>query len=272
MSTVMEELFYSKEFVSFMFRKICYSLLALAILLTGQATFDAYYKPKFHNRFRHIPVNPDHETVKKLTLSGSSSYVIGQLYTKFAPSQTPVYVVDLQEKSTDFIKSYPQHWFGYDKGSVKNLWNRYKYYSRRLVLTGKLHHAPNDFMPAETLVTFQDLNYVSLLQTRKKVPDQAFIDQLISFMKSVPNQTHLHVYCREGKGRTSIVLLMMDILLTQGKIPLAQLIDRHHQVGSEDLLDTTIWENGTYTPEMLQMRKAFIERFYEDVRQGKYPL
>ncbi len=255
-----------------MHKKILYSLIAIVTILIGQFVFDAHYKPTFHNRFREFPPINSTVAIKKLTLSGSSSYIIGHLKEKLAHRSQPIYIVDLQEKATDFIQGYPQHWFGYEKTNEHNWFNRYKYFSRRLILTGKLHHQPSDFLPALKIVEDQGFQYVSLLQTRKKVPDQAFIDQLISFLRSVSQGAHLHVYCREGKGRTSIVLLMMDIWLSQGKIPLEQLVSIHHKAGSEDLLDTTIWENGTYTPEMLQARKAFIEQFYKDVQQGKYPL
>lgn len=256
-----------------MLKKFRALALIMIALLVGQVVFDAHYKPTFYNRFREIPAIETSYEAKKLTLSGSSSYVIGHLSPKFSQQHNPIYVIDLQEKATDFIKNYPQHWLGYDKNLPEKNWlNRYKYYGRRLILTGKFRHTPLDFTPANDVVSAQKLLYIPLLQTRKKVPDQAFVDQLITFLKSLPEDAHLHVYCREGKGRTSIILLMIDIWRSQGQIPLDQLVKAHHQAGSEDLLDTTIWENGTYTPEMLQRRKAFIQQFFDDVRRGQYPI
>jgi hypothetical protein len=253
-------------------KRIGYILIGILILWVGQMTFEAHYRPSFYNRFRDIPDISTHENDKKLTLSGSSSYVIGHLRNKFKTRSTPIYVIDLQEKDTDFINNYPQHWLGYDKNRLHHSWpNNYKYLSRRLILTGKLFHE-NDFRSAHDVVSGQGLIYISLLQTRKKVPDQRFVDKLIGFLRSVPNDAHLHVYCREGKGRTSLILLMIDIWRTQAKIPLNELVSKHHLAGSEDLLDTTLWEGGTYTAEMLQNRKNFVVNFYHDVRNGKYPL
>ena len=52
----------------------------------------------------------------------------------------------------------------------------------------------------------------------------------------------------------------------QKTVSLEDIVQRQHLLGSEDLLDTTVWRNGTYTQEQLEKRKRFIEKFYEEMR------
>jgi hypothetical protein len=260
-----EYIFMSKRF----YRIIGLITLCFVLLAIG----DAYYKPYFNNGFRKIPTSQPTLTHKPLTISGSSSYGLHQLQKKLAQRDAPVYVVDLQEKANLFLAKLPEHWYGYDKDGQKKSWQeRLHHYSRRVALTGKFSHYRSNFKAPEQLIKDQGFSYVSLLQTRKKVPDQAFIDDLIKFLKSLPNQAHLHIYCREGKGRTSIVMLMIDIWRTQAQVDLANLIESHHKAGSENLFDTTVWQKGSYTKEMLESRKTFILQFYQDVKDGKYPI
>jgi hypothetical protein len=66
-----------------------------------------------------------------------------------------------------------------------------------------------------------------------------------------------------------MMLVMLDIMKNAPTVSLHDIVKRQHLLGSEDLLNTTVWARGTYTKKQLEQRRDFITQFYEFVCQRK---
>jgi len=72
-----------------------------------------------------------------------------------------------------------------------------------------------------------------------------------------------------GKGRTTFLLVMLDILKNAPIVSLENIVKRHHALGSINLFNTNKWKHGTYTNQKLERRKKFVEDFYAFIVQRK---
>ncbi|MBL8676346.1 MAG: hypothetical protein JNJ47_02820 [Alphaproteobacteria bacterium] len=95
------------------------------------------------------------------------------------------------------------------------------------------------------------------------------IDKILTFYDNIPRNSWLHFHCSHGKGRTSLMLVMLDTMENAPQVSLNDIVKRQHLLGSEDLFSTEVWENGTYTKEQLENRKEFVEKFYQFICQRK---
>lgn len=92
--------------------------------------------------------------------------------------------------------------------------------------------------------------------------DWSYMDDVIRIFEQVPEDGHLYIHCKNGRGRTSTFLILHDIFKNAKKMSLDDIVNRHYCVGREDLYNTTVWRGGNWTREGLEARKALIESFY----------
>lgn len=92
--------------------------------------------------------------------------------------------------------------------------------------------------------------------------NQNYIDDIINYFESLPKGAELYVHCAHGRGRTTTFLVMYDIFRNGKKVPLNDITNRHFCLGRENVLNTKLWAQGTWTQEALDARKDLIERFY----------
>lgn len=102
--------------------------------------------------------------------------------------------------------------------------------------------------------------------------DQHYMEDVIKFFESLPKDAILYIHCAHGKGRTTTFLVLYDIFLHRKNLTLQQIADRHYCLGREDVMDTQLWDGGSWTEEALQARKNLVERFYQYMTsQDAYP-
>ena len=95
------------------------------------------------------------------------------------------------------------------------------------------------------------------------------IDEIIAFYDSKPPKSWYHFHCLNGKGRTSLLLVMLDIIKNAPRVSLEDIVKRQRFLGSEDLFDVEVWKGGSYSKNRLEQRKKFVEKFYQFVSQRK---
>ncbi len=180
----------------------------------------------------------------------------------------PVYIFDLLGEEHYYIQGLPERWYGYvystkvgEVGHKRSI--RKKLHS--LFYTGKLHHTPNEAQTEQELVKELGFNYLGSSQERHQVPTPEQVDSFIQAITELPNNSWVHFHCSAGKGRTTIAMVMFDIIKNGKNVALEDIVQRHQLLGSENLLDTKVWRNGSYTKEMLENRKRFILAFYQYV-------
>lgn len=189
----------------------------------------------------------------------------------------PLSFVELKEKLPDkkiivvqgmndrhgFYKGIPTGRLGY-KGNptLKNyLW--------RLYYTGSLRAFPDETVPEKIEAQNHNLEYVTFPIGSKFTTADETVDKFVDFIDQLPQETWAFFHCNQGQGRTTMMLVMSDILKNAPQVSLKDIVKRQHLLGSEDLFNTTPWAAGTYRKSMLEDRKSFIEKFYVFVCQRK---
>lgn len=173
-------------------------------------------------------------------------------------------IVNAEFEITKYVKGLPITLLGYENKELA-----LKYYIRRLVFTGTTEVRP-DLIHSE-LIEAKKYGFIYknlVIGSRFKTHDEN-VDELITLFDNFAQKAWIHFHCTHGKGRTSMLLVMLDIMINAPKVALKDIIKRQHLLGSVDLSDTVTWLKGGYTTKQLETRKRFIEEFYEFVRQRK---
>jgi hypothetical protein len=253
-----------------------YVLPSCMVLLAGLYLFDMQKVselPRFRRCDDSFKIDdgkplPTRKGFDTLNISGSRRPTQGGLVKYLGGIQMPVYSFDLQLEDHYFIKGSPERWYGYQQSEAvgvdeKNI--QLRHYIRRLIHTGKLHHDANDVQTEKQMTEEVGFHYVGIAQKRHRVPQAEQVDQFLDVLKTIPQPAWIHFHCNVGQSRTTIAMVMYDILKNGKEIPLEDIVRRHKLIGSEDLFDTEVWANGSYTKEMLEIRKDFIKAFYRYV-------
>lgn len=238
-------------------------ILALTILIAW-VMLDGYRVYRFRTSQDETSVTSDVDRtgLKELHLSGSNEIVFRDLYKKLENVNLPIYVVDLSSESLGYIGEFTADFFGYSLESPK-----IKHYIRRLLILGQLDVRESDLRTeAEVAATYQ-FHYTHIPLKARVIPQSNFVDSFVNELESIPQQAWIHIHCQSGRGRTSLAMVMVDIFKNYDQVSLDDILRRQYLLGSQDLADTSLWRNGTYTQQMLNDRKAFIISFYYYIKQ-----
>jgi hypothetical protein len=211
---------------------------------------------------------PTREGLEMLNISGSRRPTQGGLIKYLGDKNMPVYSFDLQLEGHYFIKGSPERWFGYQRVDTVGVDDKnasLRHYIRRLIHTGKFRNDPQDVQSEKEMTEAAGFHYVGICQTRHRVPLAEQVDLFIESVNNIPQPAWIHFHCNGGRSRTTIAMVMYDIMKNGTKVSLQDIVQRHKLLGGEDLFDTEVWKNGSYTKDMLEVRKAFIEDFYRFV-------
>ncbi len=97
-------------------------------------------------------------------------------------------------------------------------------------------------------------------------PPDAAVDDFITFSKSRPPSTWLHLHCDTGLGRTTTFMTIIDMMANSGRASAAALIERQHRLGGSDLANTSDRSSARATGK--RARLEFLENFYRYCRQS----
>jgi hypothetical protein len=172
-------------------------------------------------------------------------------------------IVNAEPKSIGYINALPASLFKY--GNKKLGWRRY---IRRLLITGTLSDRSDRVSSEAEEAKKYGFDYEPVIIGSRFTASDQDIDKIIIFLDNLPKNTWLHFHCKHGAGRTSMLLVMLDMMKNAPKVALHDIVQRQHLLGSVDLFDTNFW-GGVYTKDMLENRKKFIEQFYEFICQRK---
>lgn len=203
-----------------------------------------------------------------LHISGSCRPSAIALKKALSNINMPIYIFDLLGEDHYYIQGMPERWYGYkyspiigeskDKRSLRTILHS-------LIYTGTLHHTEEDAQTERELIEEIGFHYIGTNQERRTAPTPEQVDDFIQTVVSLPNPCWIHFHCSAGRGRTTVAMVMYDILKNGKTVFLEDIIRRHQLLGSENLFDITVWSNGRYTKEMLKGRKDFVISFYKYV-------
>lgn len=245
-------------------------LLSLAIVLVFDY-FDSFNVPRFRrsdDSFKPVDIAPSREGLDDLHVSGSKRPSPQGLKVLLGDKGMPVYIFDLQCEGHYYLNGSPQAWYGYrwDEqvgGDARSL--LIKHYARRLIYTGKLYPTVEDAEDEKEAMAKVGFNYLMIPVSRGTIPTASQVDTFIESLDALPQPSWVHFHCYNGAGRTSIAMIMFDTLRNGKNLPIEEIALRQHLLGSENVLDTVIRPNGTYTKAALERRRDFLIAFHHYV-------
>ena len=240
--------------------------IGLFIGLLFYLFFEAFFDRNFRTTQDTIWFNQqvDLTGLRELQASGGTSVRFPDLKRRLSHIKGDKTIVDGISEFHGYVRGIPTTFFAY-----QNPHPHWKYYIRRLVLTGTTEVQPKLMVSEAEEARKHGFSYIDIKVGSKFISSEKAIDEIVKFFDTLPKNEWVHFHCHYGKGRTSIMLVMFDIMKNAPKVSLNDIVKRQHLLGSEDLLNTVVWRKGSYTKEQLEERRDFITKFYEFVCQRK---
>lgn len=246
-------------------KKVIIGGIGAFVLILTLFFFDAFYARNFRSMEDKIGSTQeiDLRGIQNVHASGGSPTCFTFLKWKLRRIEGPIIIVDAMSEYHGFIKSIPTALLGYHKPA------KLKHIIRRFLLTGSIDVLPELVISEEEEAKKYNFDYEKVNISSIFISNDEDIDNILTFYDRIPENAWLHFHCSHGKGRTSLMLVMLDMMKNAPQVSLDDIVKRQHLLGSEDLFNTEVWENGTYTKEQLENRKEFVEKFYDFICQRK---
>lgn len=181
-----------------------------------------------------------------------------------------LYVVNLKDEAY-YLNGNRAGYYGIDiKEGIPRFKNTEKWYN---ALTHKarriMDSVPDDinkveglFKESEALAVY-GIHYIHLDLMRQEFSQEwDFVDRMLEIFETLPKGAWVHFHCAGGKGRTTTAIIMYDIFRNRVNGSVNDVLKHHYCLGGENINNTTVHANGTWTKENLEGRKALIETFY----------
>ncbi len=229
------------------------------------------------NNFRKSSDKINIDKDKNLNLSGLSSLNISgskqfsesnlPLVIKAIGTHFPISIVDLRQESHGFINEYPVSWansknnanMGLTKDQVlldeNNKLNSIPlntpitFYNKDMTIT------PTRVNSEKQLVNSKGLPYIRIPVTDGKTPTYDMVDYFVELVKSQPKDTWLHFHCKQGIGRTTVFMIMYDMLKNSNEVSKDDIIQRQLLLAGFDEKHIKSFHN--------EERDKFLEEFYK---------
>jgi len=237
----------------------CISLVLFVI-------WNVYFTDSFRTMQDPIPSSEkvDLRGLREIQASGGDLPRFPSLQRRLQYIKVEKMIVNAEFEKVEYAKGIPTSLLGY-RGKTPG----FKHYIRRFILTGTTNIRP-DLISAEAKEAEKyGFQHKDVIIGSRFTTSNKNIEEIVTFFDTLPKNIWLHFHCAHGLGRTSMLLIMLDIMKNAPEVALQDIVKRQHLLGSVDVFDTTIWDGGGYTKEQLENRKKFIEKFYEFVVQRK---
>lgn len=245
------------------------SLVFLAIIATViyLLSTDGYTDAPFRTMQDKIEASEsvDLTGLREISASGGPMPDFPTLKNQLGFVKQPIIIIDGMKEHHGYIKDLPITFFGYYRKKPD-----LRHYLRRLFFTGTFQEKPEQILHEREIAKHYGFGYQNVKIDSKLATPDAAVDEFVAYFDQAPQNAWFHFHCRHGKGRTSIALVMLDIMKNAPKVALEDIVRRQYLLGSVNLSDVAAWrKNSTYPSKALEKRKKFIEEFYAFIVQRK---
>lgn len=267
-------------------------LLILAIsfsnsYLSATTTVEVY--PIFDSQEHKLPynfrsviqrscVNVNFKGLDQLKISGSAQFSENTFYAMLQTLAVPpnqLTIIDLREESHGFINGMAVSWTDGNNFANKNK-TKMEIIADEI---GRLNESlqeqdihvidhlgkPNKITIDRTqteqeLVESFGLTYIRLPITDHKHPSDEIIDEFIAIIHKLSSDDWIHVHCRAGKGRTTTLISMYDMMKNAHQVSLEDILGRQWLIGGVDL--THIQKKNSERSQNAIEKLDFLKAFY----------
>lgn len=243
------------------------SVLAAFLVFLGLELQDIYRKyGDFRTMQDPIPVSESVNLtgLRELPYMGGPLTPLPKLKKRLEHIKGKVVLVDGVHGKYGYVNGIPDSYLEYSEKSPS--WRAYLW---RLFYTGTLWPQRSLVVPGAEAAKAYGFGYRQFHIGSKYLARDEDIDEFVSFIDTLPENVALYFHCIHGKGRTSMMLVMADIIQNAPAVSLKDIQKRQFLLGSVDLSDTTAWWRSSYNTKALEDRKQFIEEFYDFISQRK---
>ena len=251
-------------------KKVIFSFIGLSVLCLGGLAFlfaDAFYDSNFRSMQDEIIADEDVDLtgLRELRASGGFSVGYRDIKRRLSHVDGTKIIIDGMSSDHGYVREVPITMLGYHMRRPPD----YRHLLRRLFLTGTFDKREDLIVkPVDEARKF-GLSYENVKIISKTVLTDENVEQILNLFENAPSDAWFHFHCHHGKGRTSTMVVMLDIVKNAPQVALQDIVKRHSLLGSTNFFDTKVWKRGTYSKDLLEARKKFIEDFYNFVVQRK---
>jgi hypothetical protein len=254
---------------------------------------DQLYKfKKVNPKYRFDPdYKPSTEGLDTLCISGSAQFSgpqfrrLASVLRKCAKGKD-IYVIDLRQESHVLVnEGIPLSWYGSrnwaNEGKTLKeveadeaerfgamIGRTINAYARKVdtpIAQMTIHI--KSVMTEKELVESEGFKYVRIPVRDHIWPPAEDIDAFISFVNRIdPGQAWLHFHCHAGKGRTSIMMIIYDMMRNPG-VPMQDIAVRQTMVGGSYPLYTE--KSGSYKVPLYEEKARMLPLIYEYVQENR---
>lgn len=200
-----------------------------------------------------------------------------------AISKDKIYIINLHDAPIYYIGAHALDSYGYkmvdgklQKGKLTSFFKRL--FTRMEIFLYEIQSGKKiDSLTKEDLMTekeaIQALGFQYLEPLKEGwTRDWYYINDLLKLFESIPEDGWIYFHCERGRGRTTSLLLLYDIFKNAKNLSLEEILRHQYCIGGEDIENTQIWKNGTWSQDELNDRKDLIHEFYDYMNDPKgYP-
>ncbi len=100
----------------------------------------------------------------------------------------------------------------------------------------------------------------------RSIPNQKQFDEIVNFIKTLPNDKKLYVHCAAGRGRTTTFLTIYDIIKNGNKVSLLDIFKRQEKAGGVriDLVN----EETSNRADLVKTRLEMLTKLHDSTFNG----
>lgn len=138
-------------------------------------------------------------------------------------------------------------------------------FDNRLTLT----IAPTQVETPEEVVKSLGAEYLLIGNKRFSSVADEDVTRFVSFVRAQPKDTWYHLHCKKGKSRTTLFLVLLDMMRNADKLSFEEIINRQFVIGGVNLFNVTAKDPNW--PEEKEAKKqwvAFLARFHQYAKEN----
>lgn len=256
---------------------------------TTTDTFQTKRLKKWVKNGKKLPSRQGMERVSS-SASGQFSDLSFRNLLKILEKDKKLYVIDLRQESHGFASGHALSFYGIHNAAnkglsleesdraeanfLKDLKSKspacvYKVLEKKkgeILQATPLRVYPAPVQSEKDLVESYGAEYRRFKTLDHWFPDAEVMTAFIEFVRSLPDEVHLHFHCRGGKGRASQFMIYYDILKNAPGVELEDILERQYLVGGKYLKSVSKSSEKNWKQEGARARMNHVHYVYEYAR------
>jgi len=222
-----------------------------------------------------------------LRASGSAAFTEANFKSMLARVPGPVTVFDLRQEDHVYVNGEPVSWYASNNWANVGRTHDAIIASEAARVAGLMPGVKIELADADAgkgggaaatqsvvvtraaterdVVTAAGAGYARLTIADHARPTDEEVDRFITSVRALPAGQWVHFHCRAGKGRTTTVLALYDMLRNADRVPLEDIVNRQSLlIGDYNLLQ--LEEQSGWKAPLAADRAAFVRGFYDYAR------